>query len=459
MPMSTYSRDDGTDHAEIWSNFLTVASTLVTPQTLETWFAPLRLRSLDRERVVLDCPSRFFLEWVSEHHGDKITYGFHNVLGTEPKVEFVCTNDSHDEMIAQRSHAAAAFSPRPPRKPVYKGERLNPKFLFEQFVVGNNSRMTFAACQAVSENPARAYNPLFIYGGVGLGKTHLMQAIGHVVLANGNAVRVHYSSAESFMNELITAIREGKSQDFRSKYRNVDLLLIDDIQFLAGKESTQEEFFHTFNALYGAEKQIVVTSDCPPKEIPMLEDRLVSRFEWGLITDIQPPDYETRLAILKKKLEHEKVTIPDDVLDFIADSVKNNIRELEGSLVRLLVHASVNKKDISLDIAKEVLKDFVKTKPTQVKITTIQKVVAQHFGVPFDSMRSKTRTARLAFARQVAIFLARDLTRCSLTQIGQRFGGRDHTTVIHACSKIADLIERDVLLKTTVNQLKKDLLS
>jgi chromosomal replication initiator protein len=233
--------------------------------------------------------------------------------------------------------------------------------------------------------------------------------------------------------------------------------LIDDIQFLAGKESTQEEFFHTFNALHGANKQIVLTSDRPPKEIPTLEERLVSRFEWGLITDIQPPDYETRLAILRKKVEKENVVIPDEVLAMIADSVKSNIRELEGSLVKLLVHASVYKKDITIEVASEVVRDFVKTTPKKISISTIQKVVAQHYRIPVDGMRSKIRTARLAFPRQVAIYLARDLTHASLTQIGQRFGGRDHTTVIYACSKIGELIERDVALKSTINQLRKDL--
>jgi chromosomal replication initiator protein len=309
----------------------------------------------------------------------------------------------------------------------------------------------------VSERPAQVYNPLFIYGGVGLGKTHLMQGIGHGVLQRQPHARVHYCSAESFMNEMIMAIRQGNSHEFRTKYRNVDLLLIDDIQFLAGKESTQEEFFHTFNALHGANKQIVVTSDRPPKEIPTLEDRLVSRFEWGLITDIQQPDYETRLAILRKKVERENIMIPDDVLALIADSVKSNIRELEGSLVKLLVHASVYKKDVNIEMAHDVLKDFVKSTPKKTSISLIQKIVSQHYRVPVESMRSKVRTARLAFPRQVAIYLAREMTQASLAQIGQRFGGRDHTTVIHACQKISVMVEHDVSLRSTISQLRKEL--
>jgi chromosomal replication initiator protein len=461
MSMSISSQNGERDRDQVWSEVLSVVNTLVNTQAYDTWFLPMRPISLESDSVTIDCPSKFFADFVSAHHREKIAYGFSKITGAEPKVEFVCTNESHEDLIHRKPVAPTPrtlMRPQQVGRPVAGvGQRLNSKYRFEEFVVGPNSRMTFAACLAVSEKLAKVYNPLFIYGGVGLGKTHLMQAIGHVTLDHHKAIKVHYSSAEEFMNELITAIREGKSHEFRAKYRTVDLLLIDDVQFLAGKESTQEEFFHTFNALYGADKQIVVTSDRPPKEIPTLEERLVSRFEWGLITDIQSPDYETRLAILKKKVDHENVAIKDDVLAFIAETVKSNIRELEGSLIKLVVHAGVYSKEITLDVAKEVLKDFVNTTPKKIKISTIQKVVAQHYGVPADSMRSKIRTARLAFPRQVAIFLARELTGCSLTQIGQRFGGRDHTTVIHACQKISDQSERDVSLKATVNQLKKDL--
>jgi chromosomal replication initiator protein len=421
----------------------------------------MQLHSLETDKVTIDCPSRFFADFVSEHHRERVAYALKKVIGTEPAVEFISSTDSHEELIKRKQ---ATPSPRPiprPRPPrTFSGgfgTKLIPKYRFEEFVVGSNSRMTFAACQAVAVKPAQVYNPLFIYGGVGLGKTHLMQAIGHAIKELGTRQRVHYSSAEEFMNEMIAAIREGKSHEFRAKYRTVDLLLIDDIQFLAGKESTQEEFFHTFNALYGANKQIVISSDSPPKQIPTIEDRLRSRFEWGLITDIQPPDYETRLAILRKKVEAENVSIPDDVLAFIAESVKSNIRELEGSLIKLIVHGSVHDEEISLDMANEVLKDLVKAAPRKIKISMIQKVVAQQYGVPIDSMKSKVRTARLAFPRQVAIYLSRELTRCSLTQIGQRFGGRDHTTVIYACDKVAQLLERDVALRATVNQLRSDL--
>ena len=459
--MSVSSRNAAAER--VWSDFLSTAGTLVNNQTFETWFKPMRLHEIEADTVRVDCPSQFFVDWVTEHHDDTIRYAFREALGFEPTVEFVHTLDSADQLAARRNgNRSLSAAPRVSAAPsvdraVNEGEKLNPRYMFEEFVVGNNSRMAYAACQAVSEKPALVYNPLFIYGGVGLGKTHLMQAIGHGVLDTQPGARMHYSSAEAFMNEMILAIRQGKGHEFRTRYRNVDLLLIDDIQFLAGKESTQEEFFHTFNALHGANKQIVVTSDRPPKEIPTLEERLVSRFEWGLVTDIQAPDYETRLAILRKKTEKENIAIPEDVLEFIAGNVTNNIRELEGSLVKLLVHASVSKKDVELDMAREVLRDFVNTAPRKISISTIQKVVSQHYRVPVEAMKSKVRTARLAFPRQVAIFLARDLTAASLTQIGQRFGGRDHTTVIHACQKITNLVERDVGLKSTINQLRKDL--
>jgi chromosomal replication initiator protein len=461
MSMSFSTGNGSEELGQIWTGVLSVINTLVNNQAYHTWFEPMRPVSMENNTVTIDCPSKFFADFVSEHHRDNVAYAFRQVAEIDPRVDFVCTVDSQDELIG-RKRATPVLRTTPNRQPQRRtfpgaGERLNSKYQFKEFVVGNNSRMTFAACLAVSEQPAKVYNPLFIYGGVGLGKTHLMQAIGHAALNSDNSPSVHYSSAEEFMNEMITAIREGKSHEFRAKYRTVDLLLIDDVQFLAGKESTQEEFFHTFNALYGADKQIVLTSDRPPKEIPTLEERLVSRFEWGLVTDIQLPDYETRLAILRKKVERDNVGISDDVLALIADRVRSNIRELEGSLIRLIVHASVNDQDITLDVAKEVLQDFVKTRARKIKISTIQKVVAQHYGVPADSMKSKVRTARLAFPRQVAIYLSRELTDCSLTQIGQRFGRRDHTTIIHAYQKISEQMERDVSLKATINQLTKEL--
>ncbi|MDH3214755.1 MAG: chromosomal replication initiator protein DnaA [Candidatus Krumholzibacteria bacterium] len=450
---SAGAQDD--EYNRIWSKFLTRVSTMVSKQTVETWFQPMRISVIEENKVSIDCPSKFSMDWVIEHHEDKIRYVLKDILECEPDLHFCNTKEAHDELFSRR-----ATIQRPPIADKRTGngsEQLNPKYTFDEFVAGSNSRMTYAACLAVAEKPAIVYNPLFIYGGVGLGKTHLMQAIGHHVLATHDRIKVHYSSAEMFMNELIWAIRQGKSHEFREKYRNVEILLIDDIQFLAGKESTQEEFFHTFNALHGANKQIVVTSDRPPKEIPTLEERLISRFEWGLVSDIQSPDYETRLAILRKKVERENVPIPDDILCFIADSIKSNIRELEGSLVKLVVHASVHRTQMTIETAQEILKHLIKHEPRKTNIALIQKVVSQHFRVPVDAMKSKVRTAAYVFPRQVAIYLARDITNCSLTQIGQRFGGRDHTTVIHACQKIANKTKDDVALKATIQQLKREL--
>jgi chromosomal replication initiator protein len=416
----------------------------------------MRLVALDDHSVTIECPSKFFMDWVEEHHREKVCYVLRDLMGGDPLVRFKAPNGTPDDYVSRQLDFVPHVVP-PRRKNGNGSEALNPKYVFEEFVQGSNSMMAYAACRAVAEKPASVYNPLFIYGGVGLGKTHLMQAIGHQLLESKQRMKVHYSSAESFMNELITAIRQGKSHEFREKYRNVDALLIDDIQFLARKESTQEEFFHTFNSLHGANKQIVLTSDRPPKEIPTLEERLRSRFEWGLIADIQPPDFETRFAILKKKVEREKCKIPDEVLTFIADNVKSNIRELEGSLVKLFMHASLYGHAITLDSSKEILKDFIDHKPKKATIATIQKVIAQHFRVPVDSMKSPTRTAVYVLPRQVAIFLSRELTTCSLTQIGQHFGGRDHTTVLHAIQKIREKMNEDVSLKSAILQLTKEL--
>jgi chromosomal replication initiator protein len=455
MAISPTSRGPGAEYDRVWSEFLTRVSTMVTSQTLETWFKPMRLSSMQDRKISIECPSKFFMDWVVEHHEDKICYVLKDLLEYEPEIVFTNTSEASDVLIPKRPEFTRPQIPR--RRSGNGGEQLNPKYTFDEFVPGSNSRMTYAACLAVADKPATVYNPLFIYGGVGLGKTHLMQAIGHHLIAANGGTKIHYSSTEMFMNELIWAIRQGKSHELRAKYRNVDILLIDDTQFLAGKESTQEEFFHTFNSLHGANKQVVVTSDRPPKEIPTLEERLVSRFEWGLISDIQPPDYETRLAILRKKAERENHLIPDNVLCFIADNVKSNIRELEGSLVKLVVHASVHRKEMTIDKARDILKDLIKHEPKKVNIALIQRVVSQHYRVPVDAMKSKVRTAAYAFPRQVAIYLSRELTSCSLTQIGRQYGGRDHTTVIHACQKIAEKMSDDVSLKTTVEQLKREL--
>lgn len=331
---------------------------------------------------------------------------------------------------------------------------LNPKYTFDTFVVGNSNRLAHAAALAVAESPSKAYNPLFIYGGVGLGKTHLMHAIGHHVLKNYKNYKVVYVSSETFTNELINAIKDDQNIEFRNKYRNIDVLLVDDIQFLAGKERTQEEFFHTFNTLHEADKQIIISSDRTPKEIPTLEDRLRSRFEWGLLADIQPPDLETREAILRKKAQIENHVIPDEVIRFIATKIKSNIRELEGALLRVVAYASLNQKEITLDLTKEALKEFFSgNRQHNITIPLIQKVVAKYYNLKVEDLKSKRRTQNVAFPRQIAMYLARELTEISLPVIGHEFGGRDHTTVMHACDKIKECIDRDVNIEDTVNKI------
>ena len=335
---------------------------------------------------------------------------------------------------------------------------LNPKYTFNSFVIGNSNRFAHAASLAVAEAPAKAYNPLFIYGGVGLGKTHLMHAIGHYILESNPNAKVVYVSSEKFTNELINAIKDDKNEEFRSKYRNVDVLLIDDIQFIAGKERTQEEFFHTFNALHDANKQIILSSDRPPKEIPTLEDRLRSRFEWGLIADIQVPDFETRMAILKKKADVENLNVANDVMGYIASKIKSNIRELEGALIRIIAYSSLTNREVSVDLATEALKDIISKKQGKhVTIDAIQDIAASYYNLRIEDLKSQRRTRSVAYPRQIAMYLSRKLTDMSLPKIGEEFGGRDHTTVIHAYEKISENLKTDDTLQHTVNNITKKL--
>jgi chromosomal replication initiator protein len=333
---------------------------------------------------------------------------------------------------------------------------LNPKYTFSSFVIGNSNRFAHAASLAVAESPAKAYNPLFIYGGVGLGKTHLMHAIGHYILASNPNAKVVYVSSEKFTNELINAIKDDKNEEFRNKYRNVDILLIDDIQFIAGKERTQEEFFHTFNELHDANKQIILSSDRPPKEIPTLEDRLRSRFEWGLIADIQVPDFETRMAILKKKADVENLNVANEVMGYIATKIKSNIRELEGALIRIIAYSSLTNREVTVDLATEALKDIISKKQGKhVTIDSIQDVVSSYFNLRVEDLKSQRRTRNVSYPRQIAMYLSRKLTDMSLPKIGEEFGGRDHTTVIHAYEKISGNLKTDDSLQHTINDITK----
>ena len=352
---------------------------------------------------------------------------------------------------AQSRGSAGARESLPAMSTAPGSAGLNPRYTFDTFIVGSSNQFAHAACRAVAESPSRSYNPLFIYGGVGLGKTHLMHAVGHYVLQHDRNLKLTYISSERFMNEMINAVRYDRSIDFRERYRSVDLLLVDDIQFLAGKEGTQTEFFHTFNALYDSQKQIVLSSDCPPHEIPALEERLRSRFEWGLIADIQSPDLETKIAILKKKAEAEAVPLPDDVAIYIAGKIKSNIRELEGSLIRLIAYASLTGQEISLPLAQEVLKNILEHDERAVTIEIIQKYVADYYNLKLVELKSRNNSKSIAMPRQIAMYLCKSLTHASLPEIGRSFGGKHHSTVIHSIRKVEELRKNDTDFNSLMN--------
>ncbi len=458
-PANHTQHDSLRDEQTLWTEILEVVRQNVNQQTFETWFRQTHFLSLREGVLAIQGPNQFFVDWLTEHHLETLRAAAQRILGRSIEIQILV--DPQPSTVGSFD-PRASVSPAPEadgRRRTPREAGLNQRYVFSNFVVGDNNRLAHAACEAVAEQPAQAYNPLFLYGGVGLGKTHLMQAIGNEVLTRDPRTMVHYVSAENFMNELIQSIRSGKTFEFKNRYRNVDLLLIDDIQFLAGKESTQQEFFHTFNALYDANKQIVVTCDRPPKEIPTLEERLRSRFEWGLITDLQAPKLETRIAILKKKVEKEEIVIPDEVLVLIAERVTNNIRELEGALIRLLAFASLTGSKIHIEMAKEVLSTFLnRNRPKRpVSLVEVTKAVAGYYDISLDLLRSKTRTKPIAHARQIAMYLCRELTGASLNQIGMRFGGRDHTTVHHAWQKITRLEEIDPDVHSELEDLIKSL--
>lgn len=442
------------DLDELWQKALTMMEKQVSKLSFDTWLKPTKPIQFNNYTMVIEVPHDFAKDWLENQYYDLIKDSLEEVTNHEVGISFVLPNSSEKP---------ASQATVPPIPPIVKNEAaedivptyLNPKYTFETFVVGNSNRFAHAAALAVAESPAKSYNPLFIYGGVGLGKTHLMQAIGHFVLDNEPSTKVVYLSSEKFTNELINSIRDDKTVKFRNKYRNMDILLIDDIQFLAGKERTQEEFFHTFNALYEANKQIIISSDRPPKEIPTLEDRLRSRFEWGLITDIQPPDLETRIAILRKRAKSESLQVPNDVITYIADQVHSNIRELEGALTRVILYSSVKQSQITPELASEALKDILPAqKPKIITVDLIQKIVAEHFSLKVEDFKAKRRTRCVAFPRQIAMYLCRELTDSSLPKIGEEFGGRDHTTVMHAHDKISTDLKSNDNLQAAVQEIK-----
>ncbi|HWQ14652.1 MAG TPA: chromosomal replication initiator protein DnaA [Roseiflexaceae bacterium] len=425
---------DTTSAAGVWQEALRRIEGRLTKPSFESFVKAMAPVALQGDVFIFSVPSRLAKEWVETRYSSLIHGALREVLTRSVAIQLTVA----EEPPAKTPPPVAA----PPRSP--DALPLSPKYTFDTFVIGSGNRFAHAAAMAVADAPARAYNPLFIYGGVGLGKTHLLQAIGHHVIHRQGLTRVAYISSEKFTNELINAIRDDRTLEFRTKYRNVDVLLIDDIQFLAGKERTQEEFFHTFNTLHEASRQIIITSDRPPKEIPTLEDRLRSRFEWGLIADIQPPDLETRIAILRKKAELDGINVPDQVAEFIAQRIQSNIRELEGALVRVVAYANLTRQPITVELAAEILKELLPAAPTRlITIPGLQKAVAEHFGIRVEEMRAKRRTKGVAFPRQVAMYLARELTDASLPRIGEEFGGRDHTTVMHACERVKEVLARD----------------
>lgn len=436
---------------EIWEKTLNIIKGEMTEVSFNTWIKSITPLSIIDNTIALGVPNDFTKDILESRYKDLIINGVKIITSKGYSIEFNIMTEEAVTYVENEPQHIITTSPTDEITAV-----LNPKYTFNSFVIGNSNRFAHAACLAVAESPAKAYNPLFIYGGVGLGKTHLMHAIGHYVLKNNNKAKVAYVSSEKFTNELINSIKDDKNVEFRDKYRNVDILLIDDIQFIAGKERTQEEFFHTFNALYEANKQIILSSDRPPKEIPTLEDRLRSRFEWGLIADIQAPDFETRIAILKKKADVEKLEVPNEVMVYIATTIKSNIRELEGALIRIVAFSSLTNKKITVDLATEALKDIISNRATkQVTIELIQEIVANYFNLKVEDFKSSRRTKNIAYPRQIAMYLSRKLTDMSLPKIGEEFGGRDHTTVIHAYEKISEMVSKDDNLKSTIEILTK----
>lgn len=463
----------------LWDSILSLIKEKINHQSFDTWFEPITFLSNSNSVIYLTAPDKVFENWIIENYSEEISKALSDLGLSNYRIIFSFNDkgkqsnnfrnkdffDSQESIKASPSLVYSGFDDsgldefvstrfvdiEPIETP------LNQKYSFENFVVGSSNQFAHAAAQAVAAAPSKAYNPLFIYGGVGLGKTHLMHAIGHTIRSRNRHLRLVYISAEKFMNELINAIRYDKTLTFREKYRSIDVLLVDDIQFIAGKERTQEEFFHTFNALYDAQKQIVISSDCPPKEIPTLEERLHSRFEWGLLADIQPPDLETKVAILRRKAELEKIDLENDLALFIASKIKSNVRELEGSLVRLVAYSSLKKQPITLQLAQEVLRNIIDEDERGISIETIQKVVASHYGLKVNDLKSKNNSRSIAIPRQVAMYLCKTLTKASLPEIGREFGGKHHTTVLHSVNKITSLYQTDKDFHRVINSLTSSL--
>lgn len=455
--------------SELWSRALLAAKASMPEQSFRTWLSGSIAVGLSEGELIIEAPSAFHVEWVEDKYGDLLREILRNLLGRPIDIAFRSTGAAYEGSpppVVEVGPSSPAPRVESSRDNVSQGQtekrtHLNERYTFERFVVGNNNQLASAASHAVAEQPARIYNPLFLYGGVGLGKTHLMHAVGHAVLERRPHAQVAYVTTEQFMNELVTAIQQGTTPAFRRRFRQIDLLLVDDVHFLEKKESTQEEFFHTFNTLYDAGKQIILTSDRPPKELPGLEERLVSRFEWGLVADIKPPDYETRVAILQKKAGDDRLILDPDVIDFVARSCTSSVRELEGAVIKLLAYSSLRNEEISLELARialqSILRGGIEGRSPTLSADRILDRVAREWGVTPDGVMSKKRTKELTVPRQVTMFLIKDLLDESLVRIGRRFGGRDHSTVIHSIRKVEEDMKVDPAFAVRVERLREEM--
>src|SRR5690242_2494832 len=447
----TTSIQTAKETTSVWDKFLEHLKARVSINTYNTWFQPTRLNRVEGDTLYIQIPSGVFRQVLARTYSEIIRAVFHEIGLPNAKLQYVCTEE---EVPAAPATAAAGANAKQSKLDFESSDhQLNLRYTFDTFVVGKSNEFAHAAARAVAEQPSKAYNPLFLYGGVGMGKTHLMHAIGHTIKKRNPAMRLSYVSAEKFTIEVINSLRFDRMTSFRDRFHTVDVLLVDDIQFIAGKERTQEEFFHTFNALYEQQKQIVISSDCLPKEINSIEERLRSRFEWGLIADIQPPDLETKIAILQKKAENDRFSLPDEVAEYIARAIKSNVRELEGALTRLMAYASLTGATISLATAQQVLRNIIATQEKRVTIDLIQKRVSEHFNLREQDRKVRSNTRAIAFPRQVAMYIVKQLTTASLPEIGRQFGGKHHTTVLHSINKIEEMRRSDKDLNRTITRL------
>ena len=447
-----------TNISEIWGDFLGEIKNNVTQMTFNTWFLPIKPIEISNSTIKVQLPSQFFWEWIDEHYKSLISKTIQNVLGEQVTLTYVISEEAETiQPIAEISKPITETTKSISPKQEFSAF-LNPRYTFDNFIKGENNQLARAAATAISENPGgTSFNPLFLYGGVGLGKTHLMQAIGNKILENFSDKRIIYLPSDIFTVQFVEAIKSDKVNEFSGFYRSMDVLIIDDIQFLIGKEKTQDLFFHIFNTLHQSRKQIVLSSDKPPKDLKGLDERLISRFQWGLSADIQSPDLETRIAILKKKSEDYGLIVSDEILEYIASSITSNIRELEGCLIKLLANSSLNSKDINIDLAKRTVKEIATDRKINVSIDNITRTVCSVLSIDENKLRDKTRKKEIVLARQLAMFFSKELTKSSLKTIGLHFGGRDHSTVIHACNSIEQMRQEDLIIKNLVDNLRNQI--